>query len=95
LTSPWEYSPNWESKWNYPLQNQKMPDLNFDADVRYALDRFKFRKLLKMCDVNLVRIKAASDSGDMEALTRFLKIHQKLNETRNELARRVGTVVLK
>ncbi len=95
LTSPWEYSPNWESKWNYPLQNQKMPDLNFDADVRYALDRFKFRKLLKMCDVNLARIKAASDSGDMEALTRFLKIHQKLNETRNELARRVGTVVLK
>lgn len=95
LASPWEYSRNWEEKWNYPLQNQPMPDLNFNADARYALDRFKLRKLLKMCDVNLARIKSASDSGDVDNMMRYLKIQQKLNETRNELAKRVGTVVLK
>lgn len=95
LSTPWEYSPNWVEKWNYPLQNQPMPDLNFNADTRYALDRFKLRKLLKMCDVNLARIKSASDSGDMDNMMRYLKIQQKLNETRNELAKRVGTVVLK
>lgn len=95
LSSPWEYSPNWEEKWNYPLQNQPMPELNFNVDTRYALDRFKLRKLLKMCDVNLLRIKSASDSGDVDNMIRFLKIQQKLNETRNELAKRVGTVVLK
>jgi len=94
LTSPFEFSPNWEQKWNYPLQNQPMPELNFDLDMREALDRFKLRKIQKMCDLNLARVKAASDSDDMEAMIRYMKIQQKLNETRNEIADRVGTVVL-
>jgi DNA primase len=94
LTSPFELSPNWEAMWNYPLQNQQMPELNFDLDMRQALDRFKLRKIQKMCDLNLGRVKAASDSGDTEAMMRFMKIQQKLNETRNEIAKRAGTVVL-
>ena len=94
LTSPFEFSPNWEQKWNYPLQNQPMPELNFDLDMRQALDRFKLRKIQKMCDLNLARVKAASDSDDMESMIRYMKIQQKLNETRNEIADRVGTVVL-
>lgn len=94
LTSPFELSPNWEEKWNYPLQNQVMPELNFDLDMRQSLDRFKLRKLQKMCDLNLARIKSASDSEDMEAMLRYMKIQQKLNETRNEIAKRAGTVVL-
>ncbi|MBX2890098.1 MAG: DNA primase [Saprospiraceae bacterium] len=93
LASPWELSPNWEEKWNYPLQNQVMPDLNFDLDMRQALDRFKLRKIQKMCDLNLGRVKAASDAGDMEAMIRYMKIQQKLNETRNEIAKRAGTVL--
>ncbi len=94
LTSPFEFSPNWEEKWNYPLQNQPMPELNFDLDMRQALDRFKLRKIQKMCDLNLARVKTASDSDDMESMIRYMKIQQKLNETRNEIADRVGTVVL-
>ena len=94
LTSPFELSPNWEEMWNYPLQNQQMPELNFDLDMRQALDRFKLRKIQKMCDLNLSRIKTASDSDDMEAMIRYMKIQQKLNETRNEIAKRAGTVVL-
>jgi len=94
LTAPWELSPNWVDMWHYPLQNQPMPDLNFDEDMKQALDRFKLRKIQKMCDLNLGRVKAASDSGDMEAMMRYMKIQQKLNETRNEIADRVGTVVL-
>ncbi len=94
LNSPWELSPNWEERYNYPLQNQKMPDLNFDLDMRQALDRFKLRKLNKMCDLNLVRIRSAADAGDADSLDRYLKIQQKMLEARNELARRAGTVVL-
>ncbi|GAB4488720.1 MAG: DNA primase [Saprospiraceae bacterium] len=94
LTSPFELSPNWEEKWNYPLQNQVAPELNFDLDMRQALDRFKLRKIQKMCDLNLARIKSASDAEDMEAMLRYMKIQQKLNETRNEIAKRAGTVVL-
>ena len=94
LTSPHEFSPNWAEKWNYPLQNQPMPELNFSLDVRQALDRFKLRKVLKMCEVNLGRVRSSSESGDTEGMLRYMKIQQKLYEKRDELARRLGTVVL-
>lgn len=94
LSMPWEMSPNWEERFNNPLQNQPMPDLNFDIDARQALDRFKLRKLMKMCEINLVRIKAASEAGDMDTMMHYMRVQQKLNESRNELAARVGTVVL-
>lgn len=94
LSMPWEMSPNWEERFNNPLQNQPMPDLNFDIDARQALDRFKLRKLMKMCEINLVRIRAASEAGDMDTMMHYMRVQQKLNESRNELAARVGTVVL-
>ncbi len=94
LSAPWELSPNWVERWNYPLQNQPMPDLNFDTDMKQALDRFKLRKIQKMCEINLGRIKTASDSGDVDTLIRYMKIQQKLTETRNEIAKRGGTVVM-
>ena len=87
-------SPNWVDMWNFPLQNQPMPDLNFDLDMKQALDRFKLRKVQKMCEINLSRVKSASESGDDESMIRYMKIQQKLNETRNEIARRAGTVVM-
>lgn len=93
LSSPFELSPNWVNKWNIPLQNQEMPDLNFDMDARQALDRFKLSKLSKMCEVNQARVRAASESGEMDEMMRFLKIQQKLLETRNALANRIGQVV--
>jgi DNA primase len=94
LASPYDMSPNWEDMWRLPLQHQPLPELNFDADTRQALDRFKLRKLLKMCNLNLARVRGASESGDTEGMLRFLKIQQKLNEARNEVAKRLGTVVL-
>jgi hypothetical protein len=41
-----------------------------------------------------VRIKSASQLGDDDGVTRFMKIQQKLNETRNDIAKQLGTVVL-
>lgn len=94
LAEPWEFSPNWEAMWNYPLQNQPMPERNFTLDMRQSLDRFKLKKVQKMCALNLTRVQTASKAGDHEAMMRFMKIQQKLNETRNEIALRAGTVVL-
>ncbi len=91
---PTSFRPNWEEKWNYPLQNQPLPELNFPLDVRQALDRFKLRKVLKMCQVNLGRVRSASDSGDTDGMMRYMKIQQKLYEKRDELAKRLGTVVI-
>lgn len=94
LTSPWELSPNWEERFNYPLQNQKMPEMNFDLDMRQALDRFKLRKISKMIEVNMVRVKVAQEAGDRDNEERYNKIHLKLYTVRNELLRRAGTVVI-
>lgn len=93
MTSPWELSPNWEERYNYPLQNQKPPDENFDLDARKAVDIFKIRKIEKMIQVMKVRIQAAEQEKDDELWTRYMKIQMKLNETLVEISRRSGTVV--
>lgn len=95
VTHPYEMSENWILKWNYPLQNQQPPELNFHEDARQGLDRFKLDKLRQMCDINAARIKNAAATGQIEEMMRYMKIQQKINETRNTIASRLGTVVLK
>ncbi len=94
LNEPDEYSPNWEERYNYPLQNQKPPEFNFDPDTRQALDRFKIRKIEKMVDINKSRLKSAQEQGDVENVERYVKIHMKLTDARNDVIRRAGTVVI-
>jgi DNA primase len=95
LAEPWDYSPNWEDRWQYPLQNQPMPDQNEQEDMLNSLLRFKLRKLMKMCEVNLGRIKQTSQAGDMETMMHYMRIQQKMLEARNELAKKTGTVLLR
>jgi DNA primase len=95
LVEPWDYSPNWEERWNYPLQNQPMPDQNEQDDMKYTLLRFKLRKLMRICEVNLGRIKEASLSGNVEEMMRYMRIQQKMVEARNALAAKTGTTILK
>lgn len=49
-TEPWEFSPNWEARHSLPLQNQPMPEFNFDQDTKYSLRIFKVKKLGKLLD---------------------------------------------
>lgn len=90
-----DYSHNWEEKWHYPLQNQPMPEENFDVDTRYSIDMFKLRKLKKMCEqLNPQRIKAAFESGDEEAGMRLMRIQMKMKEAYDTIAKRRNIVVL-
>lgn len=94
LSEPWEYSLNWEEKVGYPLQNQPMPELNFEADMRYSVDVFKINQLRKMCEViNPERIRAASAENDVEQLTHLLNVQQKIKQTLNTLALQRNIVV--
>ncbi len=95
LAQPFDYSPGWEEMHNFPLQNQPMPEMNFSDDMTRALLIFKRKKVDKMCVLNQQRIKQAEQSGDSDSLMRYLKIQQKLLETRNLLAKKTGTVVFK
>lgn len=94
LAAPDDLSENWEKKWEIFL-NQKAPDKNFKMDSLQALLRFKMRKIMRMCDRNLQQIETISQSVDDEQLIAHLKVQQKLNTMRNEIAQQLGTVVLK
>ena len=94
LTSPDDYSHNWEAKVGLPLQNQPMPDLNYEAGMRYAVDMFKINKLRKMCDsINPARIKEAAENQDNDLVMYYLSVQKKIKETLNTLAQKRNIVV--
>lgn len=91
--SPYEMSENWEKMWNLPLQNQPMPDDNYIADLKKSLAWFKFRKLNRMCEISVERIRNAASSGDLELEIRYIRTDQKLKQARNQLAKELGVTV--
>ena len=93
LSSPYEYSENWEKRWDIFLSSQKMPDENFERDSTQALKRFKLRKLNKMIRQNAEKIKQLFEQKSEDYII-YLKLDQKLKGMRNELAEELGTVVL-
>lgn len=93
LSSPYEYSENWEKRWDIFLTSQKMPDENFARDSTQALKRFKLRKLNKMIRQNAEKIKQLFEQKSEDYII-YLKLDQKLKGMRNELAEELGTVVL-
>lgn len=92
--SPYEFSENWAKRWEIFL-NQKAPEQNFLTDSLQALQRFKLRKIMRMCEKNLQRIEELTKLDDTHQLVAHLKVQQKLTQMRNELAQELGTVVLK
>jgi DNA primase len=92
-TSPYEYSENWEKRWDIFLTTQKMPDENFINDSIQALKRFKLRMLDKMIRQNAEEIKRLFEQKSDDYLA-HLKLDQKLKALRNQLAEELGTVVL-
>ncbi len=93
LSTPYEYSENWEKRWDIFLTTQNMPDENFVSDSKQALQRFKLRKLDKMIRQNAEKIKALFEQKS-EDYVLYLKLDQKLKAIRNQLAEELGTVVL-
>lgn len=94
VSSPYEYSENWEKRWDIFLQTQKRPENNFPKDGEQALKRFKLRKIMRMCEDNQRLIQEAAKEGNEAKMMTHLKVQQKLLEMRNALAKELGTVVL-
>ena len=93
LTSPYEYSHNWEEKFQRPLETQLMPDKNFKLDSEQSVKRFKLSKFNAMCDSNKETIKKIEQAGDIPLLMKHLKIQQRLEFLRNQLAKELNKVV--
>ena len=92
---PWEFSENWEARWDIKLRSQVAPEENFSLDSIQALQRFKLKKVIKMCATNQEEMKTAAAEQDNEKVMMLMKMQIKLNEMRNELAKELKTVVLK
>lgn len=95
LAEPYEYSENWEKKWEILLRMQPMPSLNFTEDSIQALKRFKLRKIEKVIQQNLEAIREHSQSGDENQVQIRLNVHQKLLAMRNDIAAELGTVIIR
>ena len=93
VSQPYHFSENWFKKWDVVL-NQKDPEENFIEDSNLALKRFRLRKLGRLCQENIERVKEFTQNGDTDELMLHLKLQQRLQEIRNDLAKELGTVVL-
>ncbi len=95
VSTPYEYSENWEKKWEIFLQTQKMPDENFFKDSQNSLLRFRLKKIMKKCTENMELIKKFSAEGQDKKVMLHLKVQQKLNEMKAKVSKELGSVVLK
>ncbi|MDH3648826.1 MAG: DNA primase [Saprospiraceae bacterium] len=92
--SPYEYSANWEKMWDVYLQTQPKPEDNIVNDSYQSLLRFMLRKLQKMSDENLSKVKQCQASNDQEELSKHLQVQHMLIQKRNEVAQKLNTVIL-
>ncbi|MEO1435412.1 MAG: hypothetical protein AAFV80_07740, partial [Bacteroidota bacterium] len=95
LATPYSYSENWAEKGN-PLQSQKAPDENYKKDTINGIDRFKFRKVMRLCVKNQKKLEKWATEKDKSADAQIeeiktLRVHMKLLELRKQLGERVGT----
>jgi DNA primase len=93
LTSPYEFSENWEIKHEVFL-NQRKPEENYNRDAELAVKRLKLRKLGRLIADNHGKMKTLNQQ-DLEQLLPLIKLDQKLKEMRNQLAKELGMVVVK
>ena len=92
--SPYDYSENWENRWDIRLQTQPKPEENVRQDSLQALYRFMLRKFRKMTDENMSKIKEMEKAGKDSDLLKHLQVQQLLIEKRNEIAGKLNTVII-
>ncbi len=93
LSSPYTYA-SWEAKEMY-LQTQKPPDENFIPDAANAVLRLQFRKSRKVIqELQTYFANAKEEDQSSEEYIINVKVMQVLIQKRNELAAKLGTVVI-
>jgi DNA primase len=95
LSNPYDYSENWEAKFNRPLETQKALDLNFIRDAEQSLKRFKLRKVGKMIENNKQLIRKAEMEKDDSTLMKRLRVANKLNDMKKQIMTELGNVIWK
>jgi DNA primase len=93
LHSPWELSEGW-AKREIVLGTQKPVEENFVSDSVEAVLRFKMRKIHGLREKNMAKLQSC-DSEDTGQQMKLMRVHQKLTEIHNAIARELRLVVPK
>ncbi len=88
IATPYQLSENWEKKHQIYIETEEKR-LSYFAD--WYLDNFKSRKILNMIKDNSEKIKSATEDEVIE----LLKIQKKLNQIKNELAKKMSRIFIK
>ena len=88
------FSEGWQ-RLNVYLNTQHLPDANHIADAKSGILRFKLKKIERLIYKNQQEIKVAQEARDETNLMLNLKIHQKLQLLKMNLAKALNTVVLR
>ncbi len=79
-------------KWGIIL-NQIHPDINWKEDSHQMLMRFRMRKLKRILDRNLLKIKEAEIKKDDEEVMLYLRLHHRIKSVHDELAKQIKLVI--
>ncbi len=92
MTSPYEYSENWEQKHEIFL-DQKMPEENYIKDAEDSVKKLKVKKLKKKLESVKQKIQELSAQGSDEVMT-YMKLWAKIKEMHDSIAKDLNSVIL-
>lgn len=90
----YDFSEGWE-RLNVFLNTQDLPERNHIADAQSGILRFKLRKIERLIRKNQLEIKEAQEAKDASNMMINLKINQKLQMMKMNIAKQLNTVVLR
>lgn len=93
LISPYEYSENWEKRWQLFLQTQPYPDKNFYNDATQSILRFKLKKFNRKLKENQQKIMESAQAANEDETNILMQVHQKLLQMRVEITNALRTVI--
>lgn len=94
-SSPYEYSENWEKRHDIGL-SQNPPEENHRKDAENLIKRFKLRKIRRFKERNARKMNDLFQAnGPDEEIEACMQLHLKLKAIETQLAKELGTVVLK
>lgn len=88
VTQRYTISENWEAKVGRLV---KLPSENYIQDVRSALNHLKLQKILQLLEQNEEELKAATTQEQVDEL---LKVHNYLNDLKQQVTSRLETTIL-
>lgn len=87
------YSKNWVERYEKPLESRVVIKVFYKNDMLYAMNRFKFKKVIGLNKQNQERLKDIPREN-FEEMMRILKVQKKLVELKKKLGDLLNTVVL-